>query len=80
MVDCVGLVLARVELPSQSEEWFWITREVANVKDGRRVGNFVLLKVVIQSSSWAPASGRIRVSLGTHIDTLDTRGVKYSLP
>ena len=69
MVDSVGLVLARIELPSQSEEWPWITREVTYVKDGRGVGNFVLLKVVIQTSSWAPASGRIRVSLCTHIHT-----------
>ena len=51
----VGLVAAGwVELSGQSEEGSWVRLEVVHVKHGLRVGDLVLLQVVIQSCSWCP--------------------------
>ena len=67
MVDSIGLVSSRVELPSQREERFRVVHEEGDVKYGGRVGNLVLLEVVIETSP--RSSGAMESSYNVYVST-----------
>ena len=54
MVDWVGLVSPRIELPGQGQERFRIVGEEGDVKDGHRVWDPVLLEIVVQACARCP--------------------------
>ena len=67
MVDSIGLVSSRVELPSQCKERFRVVHEEGDVKYGSRVGNLVLLEVVIETSP--RSSGGMESAYNVHVST-----------
>ena len=67
MVDSIGLISSRVELPSQREERFRVVHEEGDVKYGGRVRNLVLLEVVIETSP--RSSGGMESSYNVNMST-----------
>lgn len=51
-VGQAGTEPARVQLLGQTEERSWVAVEVGSVKDGRGLGQLVLLEIVIQTTPW----------------------------
>jgi len=53
----VGPVFSwRIQLLGKREERFRVDMEEVDIEDGFRVGDVVLLQVVIETSAWRPAT------------------------
>ena len=61
VVEVVGAVLAtRVQFFGQREERPGVVVEVVDVKYGFRIGDAVLLQVVVETGAWRPALSKSR--------------------
>lgn len=47
VVGVIGFVIARVKLFSQGEKWLWVMVEIVDLKYGFRIGDIILLEVII---------------------------------